>query len=90
MNTKGATQMKTPQVTAIPGMTPRGLNPGITTTLTAQQEGDCAMIRFELTPEQVSYLRAALDRAQDNEPDAEYLAAYEEISDVVAQAQEAQ
>jgi len=46
------------------------------------------MITLELTPEQVSYLQAALDKAMDNEGDAEYYAAYSEISDVVAQAME--
>ena len=48
------------------------------------------MIKLELTltPEQLSYLQAALDKAMDNEGDAEYYAAYSELSDVVAQAME--
>jgi len=46
------------------------------------------MITLELTPEQLSYLQAALSKAMDNEGDAEYYAAYSEIRDVVAQAME--
>jgi len=48
------------------------------------------MIKLELTltPEQLSYLQEALNKAMDNEGDAEYYEAYDKILTLVSSTKE--
>ena len=46
------------------------------------------MITLKLEPEQAEFLEAALEKAMDNEGDAEYMGAYDELFQLLKKAQD--